>query len=98
MDAKGSVDAATVDADEDSVPEKNNFSPRRTKYYVSVFQIVLASHQKYQDTLIAQNLNDYTYVIEAQVGFEAPQSKHALECSCIVPFLLSLLCSLILPC
>ena len=28
MDAKGSVDAATVDADEDSVPEKNNFSPR----------------------------------------------------------------------
>ena len=49
MDAKGSVDAATVDANEDSVPEKNNFSPRRTKYYVSVFQIVLASHQKYQD-------------------------------------------------
>ena len=32
MDAKGSVDAATVDADEDSVPEKNNFTPRRTKY------------------------------------------------------------------
>ena len=32
MDAKGSVDAATVDADEDSVPEKNNFSPRRTNY------------------------------------------------------------------
>ena len=48
MDAKGSVDAATVDADEDSVPEKNNFSPRRTKYYVSVFQIVLATHKKYQ--------------------------------------------------
>ena len=48
MNAKGSVDAATVDADEDSVPEKNNFSPRRTKYYVSVFQIVLATHEKYQ--------------------------------------------------
>ena len=31
MDAKGSMDAATVDADEDSVPEKNNFSPRRKK-------------------------------------------------------------------
>ena len=36
MDAKGSVDAATVDADEDSVPEKNNFSPRRKKLCIRV--------------------------------------------------------------
>ena len=36
MDAKGSVDAATVDAYEDSVPEKNNFSPRRKKLCIRV--------------------------------------------------------------
>ena len=36
MDTKGSVDAATVDADEDSVPEKNNFGPRRKKLCIRV--------------------------------------------------------------
>ena len=38
MDAKGSVDAATVDADEDSVPKKSNFSPRRKKCMYPCFK------------------------------------------------------------
>ena len=52
MDAKGSVDAATVDADENSVPEKNNFSPRRIKYMSPLLQVsnttVQASCQRYK--------------------------------------------------
>ena len=40
-----------------------------------------------QNTVITKNLNEKTYVIDAQVGFEAPQSKHALECSLYISVL-----------
>ena len=78
---------------------EEQFQSKKNKIYVSRFQILqykLAAKDINggQNTLITKNLNDKTYVIDAQVGFEAPQSKHALRVQFVL-FCYSFVCFVI---